>query len=263
MQGRLQTIIVEQNALLRESLARILDNSHFHTVATASRVDDLVLSSLTPGDPILILLGIPDDITTALRAIEYLKEQHSTAHIVALARVSNAADAVLTFRAGANAYLAEVGNCDALMKALELVVLGDTVFPFSVLCTILEQEEVQFDSNAFPPLSAKEKSILDCLADGSPNKVIARKIDVAEATVKVHVKSILRKIRVQNRTQAALWAIKHRRYRLGLEKPSNADGRRDRPWDAHRGDGAEQHARSEPCLEHVGPANSRSRSKRT
>jgi two-component system, NarL family, nitrate/nitrite response regulator NarL len=57
------------------------------------------------------------------------------------------------------------------------------------------------------PLSQRENEILNCLKDGSPNKVIARKLDVAEATVKVHIKSLLRKIEVGNRTQAAVWAM--------------------------------------------------------
>ena len=58
-----------------------------------------------------------------------------------------------------------------------------------------------------PQLSTREKLILRCLIEGDSNKCIARKIDIAEATVKVHVKAILRKIRVQNRTQAAIWAM--------------------------------------------------------
>ena len=60
---------------------------------------------------------------------------------------------------------------------------------------------------AAPHLSPREKAILSCLIDGNSNKSIARKIDIAEATVKVHVKAILRKIRVQNRTQAAIWGM--------------------------------------------------------
>ncbi len=58
-------------------------------------------------------------------------------------------------------------------------------------------------------LSTRESQILHCLTDGAPNKVIARKLDVAEATVKVHVKAILRKIGAANRTQAAMWATTH------------------------------------------------------
>jgi two-component system nitrate/nitrite response regulator NarL len=56
-------------------------------------------------------------------------------------------------------------------------------------------------------LSQREARILDGLVKGHPNKVIARMCDVTEATVKVHMKSILRKIRVENRTQAAIWAM--------------------------------------------------------
>ena len=56
-------------------------------------------------------------------------------------------------------------------------------------------------------LSPREKSILLCIIEGDSNKCIARKMDITEATVKVHVKAILRKIRVQNRTQAAIWGL--------------------------------------------------------
>jgi len=58
-------------------------------------------------------------------------------------------------------------------------------------------------------LSNRETAILACLTEGQSNKRIARKFGVAEATVKVHIKAILRKIRVKNRTQAAIWAVDH------------------------------------------------------
>jgi two-component system, NarL family, nitrate/nitrite response regulator NarL len=62
---------------------------------------------------------------------------------------------------------------------------------------------------AVPKLSEREIQILDGLVRGYANKVIARRCDISEATVKVHMKSILRKIRVGNRTQAAIWALEH------------------------------------------------------
>jgi two-component system nitrate/nitrite response regulator NarL len=57
--------------------------------------------------------------------------------------------------------------------------------------------------------SNREAEILRCIMQGEPNKVIARKLEVTEATIKVHVKAILRKIGVGNRTQAAMWATEH------------------------------------------------------
>jgi two-component system nitrate/nitrite response regulator NarL len=68
------------------------------------------------------------------------------------------------------------------------------------------------DNNKAPHLSARQRLILRCLIEGDPNKIIARKINITEATVKVHIKAILRKIRVQNRTQAAIWAMTNRSF---------------------------------------------------
>ena len=58
-------------------------------------------------------------------------------------------------------------------------------------------------------VSDREKTVLHCLITGDSNKTIARKINIAEATVKVYVKTILRKVKVQNRTQAAIWAMQN------------------------------------------------------
>ena len=59
-----------------------------------------------------------------------------------------------------------------------------------------------------PGLSTRQAAVLQALIDGTPNKVIARQLNVSEATVKLHVKEVLRKIHVSNRTQASVWAIK-------------------------------------------------------
>jgi two-component system, NarL family, nitrate/nitrite response regulator NarL len=217
-----ETVIVQQNGLRREGLARCLDNSPFRIVASLPHCDDPALSCLVHG---LLLVDIGEDVKSGVRAIECFKERQPTARIVALAERSNVEDAISTFRAGANAYLAEVTSRDALIKSLELVMLGKTIIPFQILSeffgqnpcvpngageTIEAGSAAEFDYSTAPSLSAREKHILGCLANGSSNKVIAREVDAAEATVKVHVKSILRKLRVQNRTQAAIWALNHR-----------------------------------------------------
>ena len=91
---------------------------------------------------------------------------------------------------------------------------------------------VTTDDTIAPQLSPREKSILRCLIEGDSNKSIARKIDIAEATVKVHVKAILRKIRVQNRTQAAIWAMNHGTLAVaqnGSAPPSGLDTDRPMP----------------------------------
>jgi two-component system nitrate/nitrite response regulator NarL len=137
---------------------------------------------------------------------------------------------VSALRAGANGYFVDVMTCDAFIKSMELLMMGETIFP-PALSFVLDSEGddpgkevghlgeaapddetgqavlLATDDSFAPQLSPREKSILRCLIEGDSNKGIARKVDIAEATVKVHVKAILRKIRVQNRTQAAIWGV--------------------------------------------------------
>src|SRR5258708_28458313 len=102
--------------------------------------------------------------------------------------------------------------------------MGETFFPPAFLSFVFDPEGaplaeaaprdendqaalIRTEDTFAPELSTREKSILRRLIEGDSNKSIARKIDIAEATVKVHVKAILRKIRVKNRTQAAIWGM--------------------------------------------------------
>jgi two-component system nitrate/nitrite response regulator NarL len=71
-------------------------------------------------------------------------------------------------------------------------------------------------------LSEREEQILYCLVRGFPNKVIARELDIAETTVKVHMKSLLRKLRAENRTQAAIWAMNHSQT-IGVRTPKYSE----------------------------------------
>src|SRR5260370_750739 len=107
---------------------------------------------------------------------------------------------------------------------MKVVRMGETFFPPAFLSFVLGPEgallgeaaprdennqatPIRTENTFAPQLSAREKLILRCLIEGDSNKCIARKINITEATVKVHVKAILRKIRVQNRTQAAIWGM--------------------------------------------------------
>ena len=118
---------------------------------------------------------------------------------------------------GANAFLTKSLSADALVKSLDLATLGVVVVPTEVVKELADGEfaRPQLVASAAPrlpssrevPLSSREMNILESLQKGDSNKLIARQYDLAEATVKVHVKSILRKIGASNRTQAAVWAL--------------------------------------------------------
>jgi two-component system nitrate/nitrite response regulator NarL len=122
------------------------------------------------------------------------------------------------FRAGANGGLVDNMTCDAFIKSIELVMMGEKIFPAEgdhLRETASRDEEnqtllVTTQEPTTPQLSPRERSILRCLMEGDSNKCVARKIGIAESTVKAHVQAILRKIRVRSRTQAAIWGMNNR-----------------------------------------------------
>jgi two-component system, NarL family, nitrate/nitrite response regulator NarL len=181
----------------------------------------------------------PTSRQASIDQIKLFKERYPTGRITVLADRCQSNDVMSAYRAGANAFLVKVAACNVLIKSLELVMLGETIVPPAILSAIpTSDDRLQANARAdtsssektdelmrgesffMPKLSAREKCISRCLLDGDANKVIARKVDIAKATVKVHVKAILRKIRVQNRTQAAIWAMNSRVFASETDKGS-------------------------------------------
>jgi DNA-binding NarL/FixJ family response regulator len=229
------TVLVEPNVLLREGLARILTTRPFRMVSSAASIDNSILSRLSQRRSVLLVIGASDGPDTTARQIALFKKKQPSGRVAVLADQYQLSAVLSAFRAGANAYFVKVTTCAAFIKSLELVMLGETIVPREILPFILAHKdgaidlEVGVDAEVLPiaqcddarPLSTQEKRILRYLVDGCSNKVIARKIAVAEATVKVHVKAILRKIRVHNRTQAAVWAINNSSFFEAITKCSN------------------------------------------
>ncbi|MBM6583458.1 response regulator transcription factor [Microvirga sp. BT689] len=146
-----------------------------------------------------------------------MRERSPETLIVALADQFDLDFVRAAHEVGVNGFCLTANDPEVLIKSLELVMLGECVLPFEVVRSIMSrapQDQPLQDNTAEPKLSdlkecklsAREAQILGCLKGGAPNKLIARKFDVTEATVKVHVKAILRKIGAANRTQAAMWA---------------------------------------------------------
>jgi two-component system, NarL family, nitrate/nitrite response regulator NarL len=215
------TILVEKNTLFREGLSKLLAGTTFRVAATVSTADDLKPNISSELRSMLIVLGLGDGDTTMERSITALRSRFCDSRIVVLADHYDADQLIAAFRMSANGYLTKSISCEALIKSLELTMLGESIVPSAILARMASEPELETvpDQSLIPEdtvvahtpqlLSGRETQILQCLISGQSNKLIARKFDIMEATVKVHIKAILRKIRVQNRTQAAIWAINH------------------------------------------------------
>jgi two-component system, NarL family, nitrate/nitrite response regulator NarL len=222
-----RTLVIEQDGLLREGLKKVLAKTRFQPLRAYCTLEDI--GELPPGTrDHLVILGACD-VAEALQFVARLRERSTTARIAVLleGRFSESAPQELVL-AGANAVLSRSISCELLLKSLDLVLFDKAV----AVCSVdlpekrLEREAAGSEhmqahpANTQPPVperdqenvvgsfSDREMAVLSCLEFGGSNKVIGRKLGITEATVKVHLKAIMRKLRVNNRTQAALWAMR-------------------------------------------------------
>ncbi len=214
--------LIGDNDLLRSGLQQILQGTAFVLVEAASVEGPGRLRPLA-SQPALVLIDASQGIHQVLEVVRQVRERSPEARIAILADQFDLGFVRLWHEAGANGFCIAGRNPEVLIQSLELVMFGETVLPGEVLRSISDgipqnREEHPLQDNTAEPsqsdltvckFSAREAQILGCLKEGAPNKVIARKLAVTEATIKVHIKSILRKIGVANRTQAAMWATAH------------------------------------------------------
>ncbi|WP_407180072.1 LuxR C-terminal-related transcriptional regulator [Bradyrhizobium sp. STM 3562] len=234
------TILIGKSVLLREGLSKILRTENFRIQASVTCARDLIPIALRQHQPLFLIIHTGEDFDFTLEQIELVRQQYPNARIAIVADHYGLNELLSAFRAGAHGYFVDVATCDAFVKSIELVMLGQTIFPPALLSFVREvgspppnetgaqsqnDRAIPFakgrttaENSTAPQLSPREQLILRCLIKGDTNKCIARKIDIAEATVKVHVKAILRKIRVQNRTQAAIWAMNNGSLTRSMDK---------------------------------------------
>jgi two-component system nitrate/nitrite response regulator NarL len=230
MGSRLATIVVESRLLVREALKSLMAKNSYHVVCDIGSTAEIDGVSTLSEEPKLVVLGAqsPDNaLSEAVRA----RKLWSDSKIILLYEYLSPTDFQKLLTSEINGCIPLFASPDTLISMLDMIVtrdvrvmvVGDAKCPgIKLQSDGAEHEDVSVSVGALPQrpmnvpplrnhpgLSEREAQILDGLVKGHANKVIARTCDIAEATVKVHMKAIMRKIRVDNRTQAAIWAMEN------------------------------------------------------
>lgn len=207
MPNPIRVALLGRNAIVREGLRRILADEHFQVTQSADHPSRLVQDD---GNFLIVIDNVVGLDETA--DVEYLQARFPQARIVLLSDEFNFEAVVRAFRLGVHGYIVKHISCEPLVGSLQLIAMGEKVMPSALA------DELSLQASAYhgddggqnvlaAKLSEREIEILRCLIMGYPNKIVSRRLDISEATVKVHVKAILRKLLVRNRTQAAIWAV--------------------------------------------------------
>ncbi|HFQ13266.1 MAG TPA: two-component system response regulator NarL [Gammaproteobacteria bacterium] len=202
-------LIIDDHPLLRRGINDLVSmDAAFQVVAEASNgTEGLELAlSLKPD---IILLDLNMEIMDGLQTLKALKAAELDSRIVILTVSDNEKDVVATLRAGADGYLLKDMEPEDMLERLHRVVEGHIVLSDKVSELVVRGLHEESRENIH--LTGREEQILALIAKGMSNKLIARKLDIVESTVKVHVKNLLRKLKLRNRLEAAIWMLERQR----------------------------------------------------
>jgi two-component system nitrate/nitrite response regulator NarL len=207
--GRL--ILAGDSGLFREGLKSVLTERGLSIVGEVQSLPEALILLRSLGDGCdLVVYDQPEAQARQFEPLKRITREFPKTPVVILADRMDAADVDKAVAAGASGFLPKRISATALGLSLELITLGENLF--TAPASLLRHQPARSEQPAPAPevsktaLTHRQRQILEYLEAGLSNRAIAEKLDVAEATVKVHVRSLLLRINVDNRTQAALLA---------------------------------------------------------
>lgn len=211
----ISVLLVDDHKLFRSGIRSLLQrHADFIVVGEAAEgLEGVKRARQLQPDVILLDLNMPG--ISGLEALQLILQDRAGAAVVMLTVSEDAEDLAAALQAGARGYLIKNIDADFLVRAIRRAAAGEPVIADAMAAKLVAQ---LLGGGAAPPappatgldkLTPREKETLACLARGASNKMIARSLDVSESTVKIHVQSILKKLDLSSRLQAALFAVEH------------------------------------------------------
>lgn len=202
--------IIAPDPILREGLIHVLGRRPLRVAQAWSSVDAACSEQSTVEELYVVLVSTKDSSALEPEEAARLRQVYPAGRIVLLVSEYSTMTQSQAISAHVDGALLRSSPPANLRKSLELIALGEGVFPLPSVQSDVDQPSAQLilarGKESIDKLSARERQVIKGLAEGLPNKLIARRLCITDATVKVHVKSVLRKTGVSNRTEAALLA---------------------------------------------------------
>lgn len=213
MSEKIRILLVDDHVLFRSGVKALLQrHDEFEVLDEAGDgLEGIKRARSLKPDVILLDLNMPG--IGGLQAVKVIAEEIPETRVLMLTVSEDAQDLLEALRAGAAGYLLKNIEMDALLDAIRRAAQGDSVVSPQMTAKLIQGVREQprgapavVDREKFSP---RERDILACLAQGDSNKEIARALDLAESTVKIHVQNIFKKLNMSSRVQVALYAVEH------------------------------------------------------
>lgn len=208
----LTLVVIDDHPLFRKAVLQLVRMTlEFNVVGEASTGEE-GLALIQKLQPDMVLLDLNMKGMGGIEVLKIIKSWETEIRVVMLTVSDSADDLVAALRAGADGYLLKEMEPEDLLEKLKQAAAGQVILTERL--TRLLAHALRADNHSRRPdeagLTDQEQRILNLIAQGMSNKVIARELGIADSTVKVHVKHVLRKLNLRSRVEAAVWVIEKR-----------------------------------------------------
>jgi DNA-binding NarL/FixJ family response regulator len=200
----IRVLIADDHPLARAGLQQLLGSVEDIAVVGAAAGGEEALRLAVEREPDVILMDLEMPDKDGIEATRELRTRRPAAAVVVLTSFSDRERILAALDAGAIGYLLKDADPDELAGAIRAATRGDAPLHPRAARELLDR------NRGGPQLTEREQEVLALVAEGLPNKLIARRLAISERTVKGHLTHIFERIGVTDRTQAALWARGHR-----------------------------------------------------
>lgn len=211
MPDRTTVLIIDDHPMLRRGVIQLLElDDDLQPVGEASSGDEGIKLALAL-DPDLILLDLNMHGMSGIDTLKAMRTADIYSKVLVFTVSDNHEDVVAALKAGADGYLLKDTEPEELLASIKRAAAGDMPISeklSSALAQAISKRHREHENTpSMDALTQREKQVLKAIACGDSNKMIARKLDIAEGTVKVYVKKVLKKLSFRSRVEAAVWAV--------------------------------------------------------
>lgn len=210
MAGNIKVMIADDHILIREGIKQLLEfDGTIHVISEAGNGIEC-LEKLEVCNPDILLLDINMPVKNGIEVLKKIKEEKTNVKVLMLT-VHNEVEYLMTaLDSGVDGYIMKDAESSELKKAISMIMNNKQYIQPSLIPALnsrLANRDVEKDK--LESLTKREKEVLIQVVNGMSNKEIALNLDISERTVKNHISNIFKKIKVSDRTQAAVFAIKN------------------------------------------------------
>jgi len=202
-------LLVDDHPLLRKGVSQLLElENDIEVIGEAANGAEAVLQAVKL-DPDLILLDLSMKGMDGIETLVALRDADVAARIVVFTVSDDRSDVVSALKSGADGYLLKDTEPEELVDSIRRACSGKLVLSTELaeVLALSYRDERKSAGPDLQSLTRRELQILKYIAEGLSNKLIGRKLDIAESTVKVHVKHLLKKLGLRSRVEAAIWMV--------------------------------------------------------